>query len=441
MSDTIFAPASGSGRAGVSVWRLSGEGSAAAVITLTGRPLPDPRRAVRVRVADHLGEVIDDGLLLWFPAPHSFTGEDVAELHLHGGRAVALALAETLRRQGLRPAEPGEFSRRAFLNGKMDLTRAEAVADLVEAETTEQRRQARRQLDGGLADLVEGWRAELIRVMAHLEAVIDFADEDIPDGLAERSRREAMALRRDMEARLDDRRMGERLRDGIHIAILGAPNAGKSSLLNRLAGREAAIVSAQAGTTRDVIEVHLDLGGRPVIIADTAGLRETECEIEGEGVRRAQARAAQADLRLCVFDAGLYPNLDAATLEMIDDAGLVVLNKSDVANRILPAEIAGRPALALCALSGEGVDELVTVLERTVESRFAGGTVPVLTRARHRAAVAEAVAALGRFDPEAGLEIAAEDVRLAARALGRITGRVDVDEVLDVIFGEFCIGK
>lgn len=441
MSDTIYALASASGRAGVAVWRLSGALAGQAFVALTGRDRPEPRKAQRARIRDKAGEVIDDGLVLWFPAPHSFTGEDVAELHLHGGRAVAAALTARLGELGLRPAEPGEFSRRAFLNGKLDLTRAEAIADLVDAETAAQRRQALRQLDGGLAGLVEEWRAGLIHAMAHLEAVIDFADEDIPDSLLDQSVAEVRSLKSEMEGHLDERRSGERLRDGIHIAILGAPNAGKSSLLNRLAGRDAAIVSAQAGTTRDVIEVHLDLFGWPVIVADTAGLRESECEIESEGVRRAEARAAGADLRLCVFDGSLYPDLDAATLEMIDDATLVVLNKRDLMAAEVPAAIAGRPVLALSAKEGEGVDELVAVLAEVVEGRFAVGSAPVLTRERHRVAVAEAVAAMGRFDPAMGAEMAAEDLRLAARALGRITGRVDVDEILDVIFREFCIGK
>lgn len=441
MSDTIYALASASGRAGVAVWRLSGEGTGDALQALTGKSLPEPRKAVRARIRDASGETIDDGLVLWFPAPHSFTGEDVAELHLHGGRAVAAALTQRLGSLGLRPAEPGEFSRRAFLGGKLDLTRAEAIADLVDAETAAQRRQALRQLDGGLAGLVEEWRSRLIHAMAHLEAVIDFADEDIPDTLAEQSVEEVRALWAEMAGHLDERRSGERLRDGIHIAILGAPNAGKSSLLNRLAGREAAIVSAQAGTTRDVIEVHLDLAGWPVIVADTAGLRDSDCEIESEGVRRAEARAAHADFRLCVFDGSLYPDLDAATLEMIDDATLVVLNKRDLMAGEVPAVIAGRPVLALSAKRGEGVDDLVAALSETVERRFAVGSAPVLTRERHRKAVAEAVSALARFDPGMGIEMAAEDLRLAARSLGRITGRVDVDEILDVIFHEFCIGK
>jgi tRNA modification GTPase len=440
MSDTIYALASGAGRAGVAVFRLSGPRAGEVLAALSGREPPPPRVATRVRLA-HTAEPIDDGLALWFPAPASFTGEDVAELHLHGGRAVAAALAEALAALGVRPAEPGEFSRRAFLAGKMDLTRAEAIADLVDAETAAQRRQALRQMDGALARLVESWRAGLVHVLAHLEAVIDFADEGVPEDLAAQVAAQVAALAADLGAHLHDNRRGERLRDGIHIVIVGAPNAGKSSLLNRLAGRDAAIVSATAGTTRDVIEVHLDLGGWPVVVADTAGLREAGGDIEAEGVRRAVARAGAANLRLAVFDATRLPLLDAATLEMVDAATLVVLNKSDAAAGPLPEQVAGRPVSVVSALSGQGLDQLVERLGREVADRFAAGEAPVLTRARHRAAVEECLLALRRFDPAGGIELAAEDLRLAARALGRITGRIGVEELLDAIFREFCIGK
>ncbi|MGE5548151.1 MAG: tRNA uridine-5-carboxymethylaminomethyl(34) synthesis GTPase MnmE [Solirubrobacterales bacterium] len=435
--DTIFALASAPGRAGVAVFRLSGPQAGAALSALSGRPLPEPRRAVRARLAWG-GEVIDDGLALWFPGPASFTGEDVVELHTHGGRAVAQALADALLALGLRPAEAGEFSKRAFLHGKLDLTRAEAIADLVDAETAAQRRQALRQMGGALAALVDGWRADLVRALALMEAVIDFSDEGIPDSVVGQVDAIVGRLASAMRAHLADGRRGERLRDGVHIAIIGAPNTGKSSLLNRIAGRDAAIVSASAGTTRDVIEVHLDLHGWPVVLADTAGLREAGGEIEAEGIRRALARAEAADLRLAVFDGTAVP--DAATRRMIDDRTLVVLNKADLAASTAET-VDDRPALAVSARTGEGIDALLARLEAEVAARFAVGEAPALTRARHRAAVEECVAALDRFAPEAEVELAAEDLRLAARALGRITGRVDVEEVLDVVFGEFCIGK
>ncbi|NFV81635.1 tRNA uridine-5-carboxymethylaminomethyl(34) synthesis GTPase MnmE [Magnetospirillum aberrantis] len=437
---TIFALASAPGRGGVAVFRLSGPRAAEALRSLAGRDLPAPRTAQRVRLR-HRDEDIDDGLALMFPAPRSFTGEDVVELHVHGGRAVAAALSDALVSLGLVPAEPGEFSKRAFLNGKLDLTRAEAIADLVDAETAAQRRQALRQLDGGLAALADRWRAELVRAMALMEAVIDFSDEGVPDGLVGEVGRAVMALTADLQSHLVQGQRSERLRDGIHIAIVGAPNAGKSSLLNRLAGREAAIVSSVAGTTRDVIEVHLDLHGWPVVLADTAGLREAAEDVEAEGIRRALARAEMADLKLAVFDASLLPAWDGPTRSMVDADALVVLNKADKSTMALPAELDGHPVLALSARTGDGLDGLLSVLEQEVSTRYAVSAAPALTRARHRAAVEDCLAALGRFDPVAEIELAAEDLRLAAAALGRITGRVDVEEILDVVFREFCIGK
>lgn len=437
---TIFALASAPGRGGVAVFRLSGPRAAATLRQLSGRDLPPPRVACRVRLR-HDGDDVDDGLALLFPAPHSFTGEEVVELHVHGGRAVALSLSEALVSLGLVPAEPGEFSKRAFLNGKLDLTRAEAIADLVDAETAAQRRQALRQLDGGLAALADGWRAELVRALALMEAVIDFSDEGVPEDLVVAVGRAVAALAADLEGHLVQGRRSERLRDGIHIAILGAPNAGKSSLLNRLAGREAAIVSSTAGTTRDIIEVHLDLHGWPVVLSDTAGLREASEEVEAEGIRRALARAEAADLKLAVFDATLLPCWDDPTRTMVDGDALVVLNKADAVTGALPATLDGHRVVAVSARTGDGLDGLLAALEAEVSARYAVAAAPALTRARHRAAVEECLAALRRFDPAAEIELAAEDLRLAAAALGRITGRVDVEELLDVVFREFCIGK
>ncbi|MAN79235.1 MAG: tRNA uridine-5-carboxymethylaminomethyl(34) synthesis GTPase MnmE, partial [Magnetovibrio sp.] len=298
---TIFALASGGARAGVAVIRLSGPGAAAALTALApGKPLADPRRAVLRALRDPAtGEVLDQALVLFFPGPGSFTGEDVAEFHLHGGPAVVEGVLAALGQvAGLRPAEAGEFTRRAFLNGKLDLTQAEAIADLVAAETSEQRRQALDQAAGALGQIYEGWRARLIAAIAHVEAGIDFADEDLPEDIDRAARDALAALAGEIAAHLDDGRRGERLRAGVHLALLGRPNAGKSTLLNLLAGRDAAIVSETAGTTRDVIEVHLDLGGVPVIVADTAGLRDSADAVEREGVRRAAARADWADLKL-----------------------------------------------------------------------------------------------------------------------------------------------
>lgn len=444
-SGTIYALASASGPAGLAVVRLSGPEAGEACRSLTGAPLPCPRRLVRMRFTDPVtGETLDDGLAAWFAGPFSFTGEDVVELHLHGGRAVVAGVLAALGRiGGLRLAEPGEFTRRAFENGKMDLTAAEGLADLVAAETAAQRRQALRQMQGALGALYEGWRKDLLGGLAHVEAAIDFADEDLPEGLIDGVRRRAMTVRDAMAVHLADGRRGERLRDGVHVAIIGPPNAGKSSLLNLLARRDAAIVAETAGTTRDVIEVHLDLGGLPVVVADTAGLREGGDAVECEGIRRAEARAAEADIRLAVFDATRWPETDGRTAALVDDATVVVVNKSDLEVPSPPLVVRGVEGLAVSVRTGAGVEELMARLTAMVRACFPAAGAPAMTRARHREALEDCVAALARFiaGSAATPELAAEDLRLATRALGRITGRVDVEDMLDVIFRDFCIGK
>jgi tRNA modification GTPase len=483
-ADTIFALASAPGRAGVGVIRISGPAAGTVLRAVCGlADLPSPRRAIRCRMVDPAdGAPLDDGLALWFPGPSSFTGEDVAELHIHGGRATIEAVAGVLARHaGLRLAEPGEFSKRAFLAGKIDLTEAEAIADLVDAGTDAQRRQALAQLGGGLGARLDSWRAELIDILAHTEAWIDFPDEDLPAGIAAAARARIAGLAAEIRGFLDDNRRGERLRDGLQIVILGAPNAGKSSLLNAIAARPAAIVSEIAGTTRDVIEVHLDLGGWPVTLADTAGLRDAADDIEAEGVRRALDRAAAADLRLVVFD-GTQP-ADAPSLAQLDGRGfeesgsegaglegrgrlpaLAVVSKIDLGGET-PDGLEGHNALRVSAPTGEGLADLLAALEATAAELLADASDDIpLTRLRHRTALADCAAALARAagpgigsgtgsesesesepgneaDFGAASELVAEDVRLAARALGRVTGRVDVEDLLDVIFSDFCIGK
>ncbi|MDX9859935.1 MAG: tRNA uridine-5-carboxymethylaminomethyl(34) synthesis GTPase MnmE [Rhodospirillales bacterium] len=443
-SGTIYAPASGGGPAGVAVLRVSGPRAGEAWRRLAGGPLPVPRRLVRVRLSDPAaGEALDDGLGAWFPGPASFTGEDVVEFHVHGGRAVVAAVLAALKGiEGLRLAEPGEFTRRAFENGKMDLTAAEGLADLVAAETAAQRRQALRQMQGVLGALYEEWRRDLLGGLAHVEAAIDFADEEVPEGLIDDVRRRAASLRDAMRGHLADGRRGERLRDGVHVAIIGPPNAGKSSLLNALARRDAAIVSETAGTTRDVIEVHLDLGGIPVVVADTAGLRDGGDAIECEGVRRAAARAAEADLRIAVFDATRWPDANDRTARLVDGDTMVLINKADVATPRPPLAVGGIEAYAISVRTGHGMEGLVERLAAAVAARCPALEAPAMTRARHREALEECVGALGRFvDGGSAPELAAEELRLATRALGRITGRVDVEDMLDVIFRDFCIGK
>jgi len=450
---TIYALASGAGRAGVAVVRVSGTRAGAALSLLTGKPLPQPRMASLVRLSDPggtdsvSGTTLDDALVLWFPGPASFTGEDVVELHLHGGIAVVDGVLAALSGiDGLRLAEAGEFTRRAFENAKLDLTQVEGLADLIEAETEAQRKQALRQAGGELGRLYDDWRDSLVRALAHFEAELDFSDEELPEDLHVAVIDGVRDLHAAIQAHLQDGRQGERLRGGVRLAIIGPPNAGKSSLMNALARREAAIVSDIAGTTRDVVEVHLNLAGYPLLVADTAGLRESGDQIEREGVRRAKAWAEGADLKLAVFDGQALPDLDGETLRLLDGETLVAVNKSDAAQNI-PSEINGHPVWALSVKTGAGLDALLIELGAKVARRCqVPSDGPAPTRARHREALSRTVAALARFlareSPQhLGAELEAEDLRLAARELGRITGRVDVEDLLEVIFRDFCIGK
>jgi len=396
-------------------------------------------RHVRFRDPDS-GDELDDGLALWFPGPHSVTGEDVAELHLHGSRAVLAAVMAALSRQGLRLAEPGEFTRRAFLNAKLDLTQAEAVADLAAAETEAQRRQALRQLDGALGAVYRGWSERLLRLLAYLEAAIDFPDEDLPPEIEAEVAEGTAGLAAEIAGHLADGHRGERLRDGIAVAIVGPPNAGKSSLLNQLARREAAITSPIAGTTRDIIEVAIDLAGYPVVLADTAGLRDSADVIEQEGLRRALNRAEEAELRLFVFDATQPDDAGGAVAWPGPDT-LLVANKIDLAaHRDGTPAVGISGAIPVSALTGAGLPALIAALASRIAETY-DAAAPVLTRARHREALETALAALQR-SLDVGLpELRAEDLRLAWRSLGRITGRVDVEDLLDVIFRDFCLGK
>jgi len=431
MNSTIFALASAPGRAGVGVVRLSGPQAGVIVAKLTGA-LPVPRQAVLRRLR-YNGAEIDHALLLWFAAPHSFTGEDVAEFHIHGGRAVREALFTALCDLGARAAEPGEFSRRAVENGKLDLTRAEAVADLVDAETPAQLRQALRQHDGVLADLYEGWRARLIAALGRVEAAIDFSDDGVGESEFAAAQRAASEIAGEIQIHMDDAGRGESLREGLRLTILGPPNAGKSSLINALARRDVAIVSEAPGTTRDVIEIRLNLGGYPLHVADTAGVRETRDVIEAEGMRRALSHAA-GGLTLLLLD-GSLPDPRAGMPPDLPDPDIIVWNKADLGFQ--------REGLCISLKTGEGLAMLQAMLQQKVQQRLDGGGAPLLTRPRHRQALSEALAALrhGLEAPADRAELLAEDLRLAMRAVGRITGRVDVEELLDFVFRDFCIGK
>lgn len=447
MTDTIFAPATAAGRAAVAVVRLSGPRAAEALSRLTGRAPPKPRIAALRPLRDSSGEVIDRGLVLWFPGPASYTGEDSAELHVHGGVAVVSRIVEALSATGLRLAEPGEFTRRAFENGRMDLAQAEAVGDLIDAETEAQRRQALEQLDGALGQAQARWRSALIEALAVFEAAVDFPDEEIPADVAARARPILAQLIVDLEHAVADAVRGERVREGWKIALVGAPNAGKSTLLNALTGRDAAIVTAVPGTTRDVIEAPLVLGGYKVLLADTAGVRATDDVVEAEGVRRARAWAESADLRVWVVDGAL----DEAAGEGVDltrRGDLCVIAKAD-----LPPGAAGSWAereatsrglswIHLSATSADTVADLKRRLTERVVEALAGDETPAATRVRHRDLLGEALERLRRALMEEGLpELAAEDVRLAGRALDRITGRIHPEDVLDRVFASFCIGK
>lgn len=437
LNDTIFAVAAGGGGAALTVLRISGTGAGPALEALTAGRIPVARRAALRRLRGADATVLDEALVLWFPGPHSFTGEDSAELHLHGGRAVLAAVAEALLALGLRPAEAGEFSRRAFLNGRMDLLAAEGVADLVAAETEAQRRQALRQVQGGLSALYQGWSDRLLRLLAQQEALIDFPDEDLPASVEAAARAEIAALQSEIAAHLDDGRRGERLREGLVFAIVGPPNAGKSTLMNALVQREVAIVSPIAGTTRDVLEARLDLGGVAVTLQDTAGLREAGDTIEAEGVRRARAVMRAADLVL-LLRAGDVPE-DGT----IGDTGAPVLRVTTKADLMAEELAAGTDAgsLAVSARSGQGMDALRDALARAAREMLQLDGPPALTRPRHRAALQEAATRLAAAGDAGLAELRGEDLRLAVRALGRVTGAVGVEDVLDSIFRQFCIGK
>ncbi|WP_127088863.1 tRNA uridine-5-carboxymethylaminomethyl(34) synthesis GTPase MnmE [Aquabacter cavernae] len=428
--ETIYALSSGRPPAGIAVLRISGPHAQNAARTLAGH-VPPPRKATLARLTDAAGHPLDRAMMLFFPAPASATGEDVVEFHLHGGRAVVAAVMAALSSiTGLRLAQPGEFTRRAHEAGKMDLAEVEGLADLIDAETEAQRRQALALASGALSRRVEGWRARLVRALMLVEAGVDFADEgDVPDALLAPAREEAALLLNELDAALEDAKRGERVRDGLAVAIAGPPNAGKSTLLNALAGREAAIVSHIPGTTRDILEVHLDLAGQAVTLIDTAGLRETEDEIEAEGIRRARARAASADLVLWLSPDDAPPPADLS-------GAVRVRTKADICEAAADAGA----GLSLSARTGAGMEALVALLTTRADT-LSGREPALITRARQRMALMDARDHLARATMASADELLAEDLRLTARALDVVVGRVDVEDVLDALFRTFCIGK
>jgi tRNA modification GTPase len=452
-ADTIFAFATPAGVSAIAVLRLSGPRAGPAIRALTLRALPAPWRAERRALHDpDTGAAFDDALVLWFPGPRSFTGEDVAEIQLHGSRAACRALIASLQAMpGLRLARAGEFTRRAFDRGKLDLAQVEALADLLDAETAQQARQAMRQLSGGLGTACESWRTRILAVRARVEAEIDFPEEDLPTGLSAAVTAELAAIATEIGTTLADGGRGERLREGFSVALVGPVNSGKSSILNVLTGREAAIVSTLAGTTRDVIEVDLDLGGWPVTIADTAGLREiagagdaTHEAIESEGIRRAQRRAAAADLNLIVLpaDDGAAALAEPMIAALLDARAVVVWNKADLSPGFVAPAGLGSTQVVVSARHGLGVDELVGLIEQRAHAVLGGGAEPgLITRARHREILEAAHDALRGAQRAPSCELVAEELRRASDAIGRITGRAGVEDMLDLLFTTFCIGK
>lgn len=435
MTATVFALATPPGRGAIAVIRLSGPDSEQALEGLGAKRLR-PRTA-HLRDLTHDGRTLDQALVLWFPAPNSYTGEHCAELHLHGGRAVVEAVSEALIALGLTPAEPGEFTRRAFENGRMDLAQAEAVADLIDAETSAQAAQALGQLDGRLSETYAGFRRDLLKALALVEAEIDFPDEEVPDNLSRAAGPVLNGLIANLQAALSDAKRGERVRDGYRIVLIGETNAGKSSLFNALVAREAAIVTPIAGTTRDVLDAELVINGYAVTLSDTAGLRDSDDVVEAEGVRRARSRARAADLRLWVRAPG---DPDGAAAEFVQSEDILILTKADLDRAPSPPD---REALHVSTETGEGLSALHNWIAARLGRDLAGADFPAVTRERHRRRLTEALASV--TDARAALdrapEMAGEDLRRAADALARVTGAIGVEDVLGEVFASFCIGK
>lgn len=443
-NDTIFALSSAPGRAGVSVFRVSGHESKSVIESLIKGPCPAPRYAALRKLYNNDGVMIDEALVLWMPGPQSFTGEDCAEFQTHGSPAVIEAMASALLSAGARQAEAGEFTRRAFENGKMDLTESEGLADLIDAETEGQRKQALRQMQGGLRGLYEDWRESLLDALAQIEGEIDFPDEeDIPDALSHKAYPYLSRVIEAMQKGLEEAVKGEAIRHGIDIAIIGRPNAGKSTLLNALARREAAIVSPEAGTTRDIVSINTVLSGLPVRLSDTAGLRETDNVIEAEGVKRALSLAKQADLRIGVIDSTDYSALPSL-LQDLEDGDVLIFNKSDLADA--PPPNVSRETLSVISVNaseGGDIEGLRGLLEKEVTARYSVGNEVGLTRARHKDCVQRAQTALNRGLNNLGVapELAGDDIRAALHALKELAGETDIESVFDRIFSRFCVGK
>ena len=442
---TIYALSSGPGISGIAVIRISGEDTSRAIELLTGKSVPKPRVATLRKINKiNTSELIDEGIILWFPGPESYTGEDMAEIQVHGSKAVIDALHTSISDiENCRLAEPGEFTKLAFQNGKINLLKAESVADLISSETEIQRQQAIKIMNGKSADQFNFLREKLLKILSHVEAKIDFPDEDLPNDILKEIKKSSDDVLKNIEKILDDQKVGERIREGFKIAILGPTNAGKSSLLNHLSNRDVAIVSEIAGTTRDVIETHLNIDGYPVIVSDTAGIRESKNEIEKKGIKLSLNRAEEADLKLVVVDA---KNLDFTDIlkGLLDQNAILVINKSDLLDGEIDPEIKKLNHVLISIKENLNIDELILKIKNNLKNKFITSDDILITRERHRQHLEQCLEHLKNFNKKNEVEDfdkAAEDLRLATRHLGMIVGKVDVEEILGSIFNDFCIGK
>ena len=442
---TIYALSSGPGISGIAVIRISGQDTSKAIELMTGKSVPMPRVATLRKINKiNTSELIDEGIILWFPGPESYTGEDMAEIQVHGSKAVIDALHSNISKiENCRVAEPGEFTKLAFQNGKISLLKAESIADLISSETEIQRQQAVKIMNGKSADQFNFIREKLLKILSHVEAKIDFPEEDFPEDILNEIKKNSDEVLKNIEKILDDEKVGERIREGFKIAILGPTNAGKSSLLNHLSNRDVAIVSEIAGTTRDVIETHLNIDGYPVIVSDTAGIRESKNEIEKKGIKLSLSRAEEADLKLVVVDAK-NPDFTDVLRRLLYENAILVINKSDLLKKDIDPEIKKIDHVLISIKENKNIDELILKIKNNLKNKFITSDDILITRERHRQHLQQCLDHLKNFNQKkeiADFDKAAEDLRLATRHLGMIVGKVDVEEILGSIFNDFCIGK
>ncbi len=442
---TIYALSSGSGPSGVAVVRISGRETSKVIKLITGKDLPAPRLATLRKVNKiNTNELIDEGIIIWFPGPESYTGEDMAEIHVHGGRSVIDAIHHSISKiNNCRLAEPGEFTKIAFQNGKINLLKAESIADLISSETEIQRQQAIKIMSGKHSKIYNSWREILIKILSNLEAKIDFPDENLPNDILKDIKKKSEKVKTEINKVLNDQKVGERIREGFKIAIVGPTNAGKSSLLNYLSRREAAIVSEIAGTTRDVIETHLNIDGLPVILSDTAGIRESKDEIEKKGIRLALKKAENADLNIVLIEPK-SANFAGFLNDLVSDKSLIVVNKSDLGIDNIADEFKKFRPIYISLKKEENLDQLINVIKKKLKNKFINSENILITRERHRKHLEQCVMHLDKFQKKntsRDFDMAAEDLRLATRHLGIIVGKVDIEEILGTIFNDFCIGK